>query len=156
MDVGQVVRPMTRAECQSRLAGGGIGRVILSAQALPTAVAVHFAIDGTDIVFRWAEPVPFSGRSEGSVVAFEVDEFDEVRQEGWTVVVTGVATPADGQGERGRTAALDVGSWIAPSGGELVRLPTTLITGRVIESDCPRGCRPPGGMRGAVGHRSPD
>ncbi len=156
MDVGHAVRPMSRDECQRRLADGGIGRVILTVHALPTAVAVHFAIDGTDIVFRWAEDLPLSGRSGGSVVAFEVDEFDEVRREGWTIVVTGVATSVDDQGERATVAALNVDAWIAPVSGEFVRLPTTLITGRVIQSGRQQDGRPAGSSREAAAHWSRD
>ena len=43
---------LDRSECEELLAGARIGRVILTEQALPTALPVAYALDHGDIVFR--------------------------------------------------------------------------------------------------------
>jgi Pyridoxamine 5'-phosphate oxidase len=62
------------------------------------------------------------------VVAYEADAFDPVRREGWSVVVTGVATlVADAQDQCCYRNAL--APWIGGQMEHIVRIRADLVTG---------------------------
>src|SRR4051794_40657174 len=52
MGTRRVVEALTRETCLDLLSRAEIGRVVLTSHALPTAMPVNYAFDGTDIVFR--------------------------------------------------------------------------------------------------------
>lgn len=82
-------------ECRNRLAEARIGRAVFTDQAMPTAMPVPYVLDEDSVVFR----TPASGRlahcsAHGSVVAFQVDDVDDLGEgsaSGWTVLVVGLA-----------------------------------------------------------------
>jgi uncharacterized protein len=123
---------MGRDECMSLLAGGSIGRVILTEQALPTALPVAYVVDSGDVVFRSAPGAKLAAAREGTVIAFEVDAFDEVEQTGWSVVVTGLAGVVADPAAELHAGTLNIPAWVEPTGSRFIRLTPTLVTGRRI------------------------
>jgi uncharacterized protein len=132
MGDGRAVHILTREECGLLLAGADIGRVILTAQALPTALPVSYGLDGPDVIFRTSGGAKLSAASTGTVVAFEVDHFDPELRIGWSVVVTGVATVAVDKDEIRRLDALSIPSWVDQAPTQYVRLSTAMISGRRV------------------------
>lgn len=87
MDVAATLSP---AECLALLRPGGIGRVSLSIGALPAIFPVHYRVVDDDIVFRApADHGSAPGTLDGTVIAFEADEFDPADDGGWSVLVVG-------------------------------------------------------------------
>lgn len=128
------------AECLRLLDQATIGRVALSAGALPVVLPVNFVLTDIGVVFRTSRGTKLDAAVDGSVVAFEADWFDTMYHSGWSVVVTGLAEvkAVDDLPERAREAP----RWAAP--GHLVDLaeryvvvPTDIVTGRRL------GERPP-------------
>lgn len=102
-----------------------VGRVAVSISALPAVLPVTFALDGTDVLFRSAAGTKLSAALRNAVVAFEVDDFDETGEAGWSVLFVGRAAvqlePPAPPVEVGRRVD---GPWI--------RITTELVTGRRV------------------------
>ncbi len=120
---------LSRAECEELLASAKIGRVILTEQALPTALPVAYALDSGDIVFRSNDTSKVALALDGTVIAFQVDHIDEHRGAGWSVVATGLATPMTDPDDQQRAAELGIQAWVDSGGPRFVRLSPTIITG---------------------------
>ncbi|MEU7816708.1 pyridoxamine 5'-phosphate oxidase family protein [Pseudonocardia sp. NPDC049154] len=65
-----------RTECLTRLAGEGVGRVVVTRQSLPAAHPVHNVLDGEESVFRTPRGGTLAAAVLGTVVAFQVDDID--------------------------------------------------------------------------------
>ena len=91
---------------------------------------VNFHLDGDRILIRSGEGTKLDAALRGHVVAFEVDEFDSVYHQGWSVVVTGVASAVTDPDEIRSLADAPLSRW-APLGTEsLVAISTDLVSGR--------------------------
>lgn len=131
MEEPRELRVLSRSECLELLSSAGLGRVILSAHALPTAMPVNYALDGDWIVFRSGAGMKLSAADAGTVVAFEVDHFDTDLRMGWSVVVTGVAKTIVEPHEVARAQALGVPTWVhAQDHLDFVRIEIGSVTGR--------------------------
>jgi hypothetical protein len=121
---------LSRAESFELLATAWIGRVILTSNAMPTAMPVHFALDDGTIVFRSGEGMKLAARS-GTVVAFQADEFDPELKRGWSVLVTGLARRISDHAEVERAHALNIPAWVGPSADWLyARIEAGVVDGR--------------------------
>jgi len=123
-DVWSGFATLTPAECRRLLRGGRIGRVAVTAGALPRVLPVQYALDGDDLRLRTPGHHEL-GDIDGQVVGFEADDLDLEHGVGWCVSVTG----------RARVAA-DVGTgdpvhpWF--SDGEVLVLSTDLVAGHRV------------------------
>jgi uncharacterized protein len=144
MDDIRELRALSREECFDLLANSCLGRVVLSARAMPTALPVNFALDGDSIVFRSSQGMKLEAAQAGTVVAFEVDDFDPELRMGWSVLVTGMAHVVTNPSDLRRATALDIPTWVepGPSGG-YVRVEAGLVSGRRLVP-VPRGGTGPG------------
>src|SRR5689334_24972733 len=79
---------LRRGECLVLLAGGQVGRVVYTEDALPAARPVTYVLDGEEIVFRATPGSSLAGAAR-RVVGFEVDAMDVAMRSGWSV--TGAA-----------------------------------------------------------------
>lgn len=108
-----------------------IGRVAVTVGALPAVFPVNFTIAGRDIYFRTAHGTKLDAALHRAVVAFEVDDFDPVTHEGWSVLVVGMAADVTDD-ERamfdGRRAP--VRPWARGERDRLVRVSGDIVTGR--------------------------
>jgi uncharacterized protein len=126
------IEVLSREGCEDLLSRAEIGRVVLTAQAMPTALPVNFAFDGTDIVFRTGAGAKLAAASEGTVVAFEVDDFEVSMRVGWSVVATGIATNVTDPEDLERVQALGIGTWVESHDAHYVRLRPKFMSGRRI------------------------
>ena len=78
-------------ECHDLLRRGAVGRVAVTVAALPAIFPVNYALLGEDIVFLTGEGTKLRAAVAHAVVAFEVDDFDATRPDGWSVLAVGVA-----------------------------------------------------------------
>ena len=82
--------------CLERLARGSIGRVAVTAHALPAIVPVNYVLSGSKVVFRTEPGGMLAHGCDGTVVAFEIDDLAPDGRAGWSVLVVGVAQLLDG------------------------------------------------------------
>ena len=103
---------LTREECLALLATAEIGRIAVSARALPLILPVRFAMDGDRIVIATHDGTTLDAATRDTVVAFETDGPSGHSTVGWSVHVNGIARhvtdPVDARPSRGAAAALVV------------------------------------------------
>lgn len=80
---------LSREECYELLASRSVGRVAFVVHDSPVVLPVNHSVDGDDIVFRTSPRTELGRRMIDGQVAFEVDDFDEFNQSGWSVLVQG-------------------------------------------------------------------
>jgi len=118
-------------ECVVGLQSQRIGRIALSADALPVILPVFYAYDGNVIVFRTHSGSVLDRHCRNTVVAFEVDSHDGGRRAGWSVMAQGVANVvAPGEGFREREIQLDRRG--APEGDVIIKIEPGSLTGRAM------------------------
>lgn len=86
-------RPLDRRECMERLAGAGVGRVVVAAGDLAQVFPVNFVVHRGRIIFR-TDPGTKLIWSPAADVAFEVDTMGADGR-GWVVVAHGPAGEID-------------------------------------------------------------
>src|SRR5690242_10601837 len=118
-------------ECVVGLQSQRIGRIALSADALPIVLPVLYVFDGDAIVFRTESGSVLDRNCRNTVVAFEVDSHDATRRAGWSVMAQGVANVVPpGDGWREREAQLD--QLGAPEGDVIIKIEPGSLTGRAM------------------------
>jgi nitroimidazol reductase NimA-like FMN-containing flavoprotein (pyridoxamine 5'-phosphate oxidase superfamily) len=130
------------AECVRLLASVPIGRLVYTYAGLPAIRLVNFVVDGDTIVFNSGQGDKFRAAERGDVVAFEADDVDPERHNGWTVTAIGhlsVVTADEGAELRRR---LPLHSWVSMDDPRLVRLAIETLHGRRL---VPWGQRPRSG-----------
>lgn len=121
---------MSVAQCRQHLAAESIGRVGVTAHALPVIIPVNYVLDEDDtIVFRTAPDGQLARACDDAVVAFEIDRLSPDGSGGWSVLVIGVAhlvsTSAD-------LAALSRPPGFGAGHDQLVSIASARISGRQV------------------------
>lgn len=125
---------LTRDECISRLASHSIGRIAVTSRALPAVIPVNYAMTGqTTIVFRTEPGGMLAKATDGTVVAFEVDDLARDGRSGWSVLVVGVAHHIEGS-ELVRALRARVTSALGEGRDQFVAIAIGQLTGRVVEA----------------------
>jgi len=124
-----VLESLTLQQCHDHLAGGGIGRIVLSTRSGPVAYPVNFVFADGAVIFRTSDAMI---DAIGGIVAFEVDHVDDAMSEGWSVLVRGHARLIENPEERHAIALLDLEPWAGGARLNLVGIAPFEVTGRVI------------------------
>ncbi|MER6622037.1 pyridoxamine 5'-phosphate oxidase family protein [Streptomyces sp. NPDC000931] len=128
-----VFRALDRQECLRLPAGVPVGRVIYTRQALPAVLPVNFSLDTDASVLLATSPGSDLVRAvDGTVVAFEADEFHAETRSGWSVIVTGRATVVTGPAEHERLVRTGPASWMPLRETVFVRIEAEVVTGREL------------------------
>ena len=122
--------PLEPADCYRLLATSRVGRLVGTDNALPLVLPVNYCLDGHSVVFRTSPDGRLARATRNVVVAFEVDSIDEQTWTGWSVVVTGVASPLTSPGDIVRAGQLGLVSWLGEEQDHFVRIVPGLVTGR--------------------------
>jgi uncharacterized protein len=117
--------------CLSLLAAVAVGRVGFVAGGEVVVLPVNFVVDGQNVVFRTASGSKLASAEDGSVVAFEADNYDDITRSGWSVMVTGRAEVVEDDAEIGRLSQLGLFSWASALDRPFwIRIRPTSVTGR--------------------------
>ena len=122
---------MSDEDCRALLAAGRVGRVAVTADALPVIAPVNYVVDGSTIVFRTKRDGMLARACDDAVIAFEVDELAADGSGGWSVNVVGIASLVS-DSEHVRALALGVVSAAGDERDQFVRMRLGLIHGRRI------------------------
>ena len=133
----RTITELDEAESLQLIAHGGIGRIAYESRFGPAVLPVNYQWHDGAIVFRTARHGALdedlqTGIAGGEYkVAFEIDEIDTARRQGWSVLIQG---PAHHVSEAERDAAIEAGVEPWPAGDRelFVRIIPTHITGRRI------------------------
>jgi nitroimidazol reductase NimA-like FMN-containing flavoprotein (pyridoxamine 5'-phosphate oxidase superfamily) len=106
-----VFEDLGREDCLELLENEHVGRVALTARALPIVLPVNFALLDGDIVWRSAQGTKLNDASAGFVVAFEVDHYELDNEQGWSVMVQGLAHVVTNDEEIDRAMELPLEPW---------------------------------------------
>lgn len=133
-----VLETLGEAECRRLIEPGGIGRLVFAGQWDLTVLPVNYKMQDGAILFRTAQ----SGSTEEDLrtgiehaeyrVAFEVDDFDTARREGWSVLAQGPAHHLDSETERAEAQTAGVEPWPGGEREHFIRITPARITGRRI------------------------
>ena len=121
-----------RSECLTLLRTRSVGRVAVTVAALPAIFPVNFAVMDDDIVFRSSPGSKLTAAAQRAVVAFEVDDVDNLYHSGWSVLVVGPASEITHPDELARAAELPLTPWAPGSKGHYIRIHCELVSGRRV------------------------
>jgi nitroimidazol reductase NimA-like FMN-containing flavoprotein (pyridoxamine 5'-phosphate oxidase superfamily) len=128
-----VVEELDRDECLQLLGTVPVGRVGVSIGALPAVLPVNFCLASDRVVFRSKAGAKLSAATAGTVVAFEVDDYDPSGQSGWSVLVQGVARELTEPDELAQVRELPLESWAFDGGADhVISVDLTVVSGRRI------------------------
>jgi nitroimidazol reductase NimA-like FMN-containing flavoprotein (pyridoxamine 5'-phosphate oxidase superfamily) len=120
---------MSTVECRDLMGSTSVGRVAFVDEDGPIVLPVNFVLDGGSVLFRTSPHNTVARHIDSALVAFEVDEFDDWTQSGWSVLVRGAAafveTDEPTRDERPRPDP-----WVDGVRTLLVRITPTSISGR--------------------------
>jgi hypothetical protein len=125
---------MDPVEALALLVKAPFGRVVFSHQALPAIRPANHLVEASgDLIIRTHTGMALLDRAALSeVVAYEADDLDPVTRTGWSVVVTGAASPVSDPAELARYQAA-LTSWVEADMEHVVRIRADLVTGyRVV------------------------
>jgi nitroimidazol reductase NimA-like FMN-containing flavoprotein (pyridoxamine 5'-phosphate oxidase superfamily) len=123
---------LTARESHELLRSQPIGRVIVTLDALPAAFPVNFKVVDDCVVVRTASGTKLEAALAGTVVGFEVDQFNTATNTGWSVLVVGVATVVDDPDEVAALEAHGIRSWLGEPLPHFIRIKIETISGRTV------------------------
>jgi hypothetical protein len=123
---------LSEEQCLDLLAQGEIGRIAYTDRALPVITPVTYAMDGSKVLFRTRADGHLLQCVENTVVAFEVDDFEDVARTGWSVLVTGVARRLVNRSDLVRGAHTAPLPWVGGDRQAIVEITPGLISGRML------------------------
>jgi nitroimidazol reductase NimA-like FMN-containing flavoprotein (pyridoxamine 5'-phosphate oxidase superfamily) len=120
-------------ECWRRVRGNVLGRVGFDVGRGPRIHPMNYAVDGDTVVLRTSQDSELALFDElfadGSRVAFEVDQIDHGRHQGWSVLMDGHLAPVDRGSEPSPTAPHP---WPTGERDVLIRFTPVTVTGRTL------------------------
>lgn len=82
---------LSQKECETLLRSGVVGRLALSTPGGPHIIPINYSVVGDAIIVRTSPYSVLGTYGRGSVLAFEIDQFDHEYHRGWSVVARGRA-----------------------------------------------------------------
>ena len=133
----RVIEELDEDTCLQLISRGGIGRIAYDSRFGLVVLPVNYSMYDGAVVFRTAEHGPLDEDLRTGIegaeykVAFEIDDIDLAKRQGWSVLIQG---PAHHVTKAERDAALQAGvQALAPGERELfVRIVPSRVTGRRI------------------------
>jgi len=121
---------------ESAAGDGLIGRLAISTDKAPIVEPVAFDYEDRAIVVHPGDGV-LADSAPGSLVAFEVDNFDESTLEAWTVLVRGLATSRE-EVDMWRTPLDRLRSRVPVEVTRLLVVRLDVVTGRRFQLESPK------------------
>ena len=119
-------------ECRGLLSCGLVGRVALATPVGPRIVPVNYALYDEAIVFRTSPYSELASYGPGRDAAFEVDNLDYQRQQGWSVVALGRLEPVEPADQVELRKVWEPQPWAGGHRTLYLKLPWRELSGRRI------------------------
>ena len=91
------LKELTKTECLELLGSHQVGRVAYCDALGPVVLPVNYVLDQDTILMQISPHSTLGQHLRSGAASFEIDDFDEFNQSGWSVLVRGDATSADPQ-----------------------------------------------------------
>jgi hypothetical protein len=85
------IKEIPRDECLELLASRPVGRIAYCDEGGPVALPVNYVLHGESVMFRISPHSLMARHLRNGPASFQVDEFDEYTQTGWSVLLRGHA-----------------------------------------------------------------
>lgn len=89
------LRELSTPECLELLAERQVGRVAYCDDLGPVVLPVNYSLDQGTILIQISPHSTLASRLRAAPASFQIDEFDDYTQTGWSVLVRGEATYVD-------------------------------------------------------------
>lgn len=129
------LRVLDRAECLALLGTATMGRIAVSAKALPLIAPVRFVVDGDCVVISIRSDTTLDAATRDTVVAFQAGGRDDSPTGAWSVHVTGIARHVTSAVELRRMAAFPLPKRTFGRPRRLVSISTDQLAGRARVDD---------------------
>lgn len=124
---------LSPSECRAHLAQHQVGRAAVVTPEGPHIIPVNYALVDEAVVFRTSPFTVLATHGREATIAFEVDDFDQVTKEGWSVLVRGHTSPVFDSREITHIRQIwEPVPWAGGTRTLFIRLTPTHITGRRI------------------------
>lgn len=124
--------PLTRHECLQLLATRSVGRLGVITGSRPQIFPVNYRVYADGVAFRVGADGVLGGLSRPQPVAFQLDEVDEARQVGWSVLLQGSTRMVDDPVERERVLAVLQIPWAVGLRPRVIHVRADQLTGRRV------------------------
>jgi nitroimidazol reductase NimA-like FMN-containing flavoprotein (pyridoxamine 5'-phosphate oxidase superfamily) len=135
----RVIEELDEAESLRLISAGGIGRIAYQSRFGPAVLPVNYKWHDGAVIFRTTRHSALdedlqTGIAGGDyTVAFEIDEIDVSRRQGWSVLLQGPAHHVDSDVERAAAQQAGVEPWPAGERELFLRITPYRVTGRRIK-----------------------
>ena len=121
---------LAAAECWRLFRLHEVGRLAVSISDHPDIFPINYVVDGDGIVFRTGAGTKLAASVLGRGVAFEIDGYDPIAGEAWSVVAKGRARQIEHMIEYFDADTLPLFPWHAAPKPDIVRIEPLEVTGR--------------------------
>lgn len=133
-----VLHDLSPAECRALLIDRQVGRAAVVAPDGPHIIPVNYALVDEAIVFRTSPFTLLATHGRDSVIAFEVDDFDDVTRAGWSVLARGrTEVVYDSQQLEHIRRVWEPSPWADGTRNMYIRLTITDLSGRRVGDRAP-------------------
>ena len=119
-------------ECLSLLSRESVGRLALTASALPVVLPINYLLLNRTIVFASDPGLKLDAALRRTVACLEIDGFDRWQHGGWSVLATGRLREITDPIHRIEAEQLPLSPWALSTARHLVELEIELVSGRRI------------------------
>lgn len=123
-------RVLDEERCLTYLHYGTVGRVAVTIGAIPAVLPVNYLEHEGAIYFFTAAGTKLDAALRESVVAFEVDGYDQLTEWGWSVLAVGIANEVRDAEVAGHLTALGLHPWAKGRRDHLIRIFPEFLSGR--------------------------
>ena len=120
---------LSRDDCLRILERGGVGRLAVPGEPVPTIRPVNFAFRNRRVVMRTADPALCAAAEAGVAASFEFDEIRNEDHRAWSVIVTGTLELLDEQAD---DDGPPVGMWVPRPDARVIALTASTLRGRQV------------------------
>ncbi len=121
---------LSPADCWRLLRSEEVGRLAISIADHPDIFPINYVVDGESVVFRTAAGTKLAASVLGKAVAFEIDGYDPLEGDAWSVVIKGHARSVEHMLEYFEAEELPLFPWHASTKPNFVRIEPVELTGR--------------------------
>lgn len=121
---------LSRSECEGLLRLGVVGRVAIATSTGPHILPLNYAVSHGDVVVCTSPYSVLGTYGRDRLLAFEIDQFDYPRHQGWSVVVRGRASTVEDADELSDLVKVLPRPWASGSRSLYLRIPLTEVSGR--------------------------
>lgn len=128
---------LTREKCLQLVSEHHFGRVAVRSTGSdnpPVIRPVNYAYerDTNSVAFRCAEGSKFYALAHSTQACFEIDDADESRRSGWSVIICGMTESVVAPMELRRLEKLALDSWAATREAHWIRIRARTVSGRQV------------------------